>query len=49
VDPDQTLPPDGPPTIPAPPPSGAYEFDWAVLAAPPSWDGFASEELDDET
>jgi hypothetical protein len=36
MDPEQTLPPEAPPTIPAPPPSHPADFS-----------GFASEELDD--
>jgi len=56
---DETLPPEAPPTIPAPPPSDARlcgvcgrietrDGKLVDLSMPPNFDGFASEDLDDE-
>lgn len=53
VDPDETLPPEAPPTIPAPPPSHPMPMFRSLPAFTQTrlcvsdFDGFASEELDD--
>jgi hypothetical protein len=56
MDPEQTLPPEAPPTIPAPPlPLQAEQLgylpdptsDPLMRAYALNWDGFASEELDE--
>ena len=46
MDPDETLPPEAPPTMPAPPMVFCPSCD-GVCAIDDDFDGFASEELDE--